>query len=243
MTRWVLVVLFGGLAWFMTAPSALAAATCANIRCASGTCIDTPTGPTCQQRLTCASTLCAAGNKCIESASGPRCVPTSTWPGSQPRPPWTKPSPPVTNDCRMYRDSYRGQSYYRNNCHPRTQPTPPRYSPPRYTPPRTYPRYGSHNGHNNRWNNRNPYGQGHVHSQYCPPSHGYNPRPYPQPRPIPQPQPQPRPDMCPMHYSPVCAQKPVKCVRAPCPAVKQTFGNSCQASVAGYSVLHNGPCR
>ncbi len=233
--RIICIMILAGLIWVLAAPSASAAVTCANVRCASGTCIDTPSGPTCQPRLTCANTLCAAGNKCIESAAGPRCVANSEGPYIHPRPPYIKPSPPQTNRCRKVRETFHGHTYYRKVCDPVTQPSQPHH----YTPPRTYPDYGR--GHNRRhYGNR--YGSGHVGSPYYPLGHGYNPRP--QPRPVPLPHPRPNPDiMCPAVYNPVCAQKAVQCVRAPCPSVQQTFGNSCEASRAGYSVLYQGTCR
>lgn len=35
------------------------------------------------------------------------------------------------------------------------------------------------------------------------------------------------PVMCTMEYMPVCAEVAVQCVRAPCPPIKETFGNRC----------------
>ena len=49
---------------------------------------------------------------------------------------------------------------------------------------------------------------------------------------------------CTKQYAPVCALAPVRCVRAPCPAgVRRTYGNACEARVAGARILHRGPCR
>lgn len=48
--------------------------------------------------------------------------------------------------------------------------------------------------------------------------------------------------MCPMVYQPVCAEKIVQCVRAPCPPEKRTFGNSCEAARDGYTVKRQGVC-
>ena len=49
---------------------------------------------------------------------------------------------------------------------------------------------------------------------------------------------------CTKEYAPVCALAPVRCVRAPCPAgVRRTFGNACEARVAGATILHRGRCR
>lgn len=193
---------FGAL-W---SPSAAAQATCANVRCASGTCIDTPAGPTCTQALTCASTLCEVGSRCEERSTGPVCVPNVSTPayGHHPRPkvkqpyfrpdryvkhpyvkrPYYQPTP-TPNKCRTYRDSYRGYSYYRRDC----QARPPVNNPPVYSPPN------------------------------------------------------PRPRICTKEYRPVCAEKTVQCFRAPCPSVKQTFGNACMAQAEGYNVIRQGTCR
>lgn len=96
---------------------------------------------------------------------------------------------------------------------------------------------------------RNPYqnGWGHYYSpHYAPPR--YTP---PRPRPpwhyygnVPEViEPTPRePILCPMIYDPVCAEKPVVCVRAPCPAIRKTFGNDCQANAENYTVLYKGQC-
>lgn len=195
-----------GIFWTPNA-SASSHITCANVRCA-GSCIDTPNGPTCTARLTCANTLCSVGNRCEERSSGPVCVPNQTIsrPQVTPRPyvqprPYVRPTPQPPG-CRTYRDSYRGQGYYRRDCQRR-----PVYRP---QPP------------------RRPY--------YRRPGHAQ-----PQPPVVP---PRSRPDtqVCTAQYKPVCAQKAVQCFRAPCPAVKQTFGNACEASREGYSVLFNGVC-
>lgn len=34
--------------------------------------------------------------------------------------------------------------------------------------------------------------------------------------------------ICTMEYAPVCASVQVQCIKAPCPAIEQTFGNTCQ---------------
>ena len=51
-----------------------------------------------------------------------------------------------------------------------------------------------------------------------------------------------RASYCTMQYAPVCALIQVKCVRAPCPSVKRTFGNACLARLAGAQILHRGRC-
>lgn len=38
-----------------------------------------------------------------------------------------------------------------------------------------------------------------------------------------------RPEICTKEYRPVCASKTVQCIRAPCPPIKQTYPNSCEA--------------
>lgn len=41
--------------------------------------------------------------------------------------------------------------------------------------------------------------------------------------------PEKRGDVCAEIYEPVCAEVQVQCFRAPCPPIKQTFSNSCEA--------------
>lgn len=215
-----LVIFIGGVFALLNPAPASAAATCANIRCASGSCIDTPSGPTCQpHRLTCASTLCIQGTICTETSTGPVCKPQSQTP--------IQPAPPVysggSDGCYLVKDYSYGHAFNRRVCPPRRAVTPRNHYRPHYNMHRR-------NDYGHRYNNRYPrYG---------------SPRHYTPPAPTPAPQPNPGNGMvCPQHYAPVCAQKAVQCVRAPCPAVKQTFGNSCMASAQGYSVLYNGTCR
>ena len=179
---------------------------CANVRCAGGSCVDTPGGPVCQtQTLSCANVLCEQGNQCVETSAGPQCRPIVTSP-----PGYYRPYPPqscayggfyhygrlICNPAPAWRQPYQhGWSYYN---------TPPRYDPPRYRP--------------------------------RPPWHYYGNVPE-----VVQPSPT-EPVMCPMHYDPVCAEKPVVCVRAPCPPLRKTFGNSCQARAEDYTVLYKGQC-
>ena len=47
---------------------------------------------------------------------------------------------------------------------------------------------------------------------------------------------------CPMIYDPVCAQKQVQCVTAPCPPERRSFSNSCVAGAEGFTVLYKGEC-
>jgi len=101
-----------------------------------------------------------------------------------------------------------------------------------------------------RW--RAPYQNGWGH-YYRPPAYYDPPRPAPRPRPRPRPNPpwhpdgpdviEPEPRMCTMEYDPVCGEKPVVCVRAPCPADRRSFGNSCSAKNSGYTVLYKGQCQ
>jgi hypothetical protein len=36
-------------------------------------------------------------------------------------------------------------------------------------------------------------------------------------------------EVCNQIYDPVCASINVQCLKAPCPTIKQTFGNACEA--------------
>ncbi|HMS91287.1 MAG TPA: DUF333 domain-containing protein [Candidatus Absconditabacterales bacterium] len=49
--------------------------------------------------------------------------------------------------------------------------------------------------------------------------------------------------MCTMQYEPVCASVAVQCIKAPCPAVKQTFGNACMMQANKLATfLYTGEC-
>ena len=50
------------------------------------------------------------------------------------------------------------------------------------------------------------------------------------------------PILCTMQYAPVCGYTPVQCVSAPCEPIRQTYGNSCMASVAGAIEITQGTC-
>ncbi len=50
------------------------------------------------------------------------------------------------------------------------------------------------------------------------------------------------PTMCTMQYDPVCAQIQVQCIKAPCPPIKQTYGNACMAGAAGAKIISKGEC-
>jgi len=192
---------------------------CANVRCASGTtCVETPLGPSCEANYsapTCASTSCMVGHKCVESPSGPQCIPMATPP--QPHP---TPYPPSYPSYHQQSCAYGGYySYGRLICNPAPA-----------------------------W--REPYRNGWNHHYYQPPRYEYprryrrRPHWHPEGPDVMEPAPRPsEPTMCPMIYQPVCAQKTVVCVRSPCPPLRKTFGNSCEANAAGYSVLHSGTCR
>ncbi len=47
---------------------------------------------------------------------------------------------------------------------------------------------------------------------------------------------------CTMEYKPVCGEKTVYCIRAPCPPVKQTYGNRCEAEKDGAQNIVEGAC-
>lgn len=188
--------------------------TCANVRCAGGTCLDTPSGPVCQPTLTCASMLCAEGSVCREDTRGPACVPKKRPPISPPA--YGKPSAPGSNACYTVRDYYRGQSFYKTVC-PSDRAHQRRYKKRHYR--RNYDR-----GYDRRYNHR------HVHDRYCPPGHHTPANPNPG-------------GVCAQIYAPVCGQKRVQCVKAPCPPVTQTFSNACEAGNAGYTVIKQGTCK
>lgn len=235
MTRYLRLFAYAGLV-ALTLSMALAfsaraqAATCANVRCASGSCIDTPGGPVCQaNQMSCASTLCVQGTTCVETQRGPVCRtnegPPKMPPLFTPRPymhpqphprPYTHPHvqhPHSGNhqSCRLERTSQYGQTAGGRSCEPIRHYVPDRPCIQPIPSHRPGPRSGQWSG------NSNP----------CP---GAQPAPPPG-------------RFCPKIYAPVCAQKHVQCVRAPCPPVTQTFGNGCEAANAGYQIIGNGPCR
>ncbi|MEI8091211.1 MAG: hypothetical protein WCG98_02990 [bacterium] len=48
---------------------------------------------------------------------------------------------------------------------------------------------------------------------------------------------------CTMDYTPVCAEVQVECIKAPCPPIKQTFGNRCMMDVNKKATfLYTGEC-
>lgn len=49
--------------------------------------------------------------------------------------------------------------------------------------------------------------------------------------------------MCTMQYDPVCAEKQVVCIKAPCYPIQQTYGNACTAWADGAKVLYKGECK
>ena len=48
--------------------------------------------------------------------------------------------------------------------------------------------------------------------------------------------------MCTMEYTPVCGEIQVQCIKAPCPPIQQTYGNTCMADAAGAKVVSRGEC-
>lgn len=48
---------------------------------------------------------------------------------------------------------------------------------------------------------------------------------------------------CTMEYAPVCGERDVVCVRAPCPPIQETFGNKCALDAAHARFLYGGECR
>lgn len=202
-----LTVILGMVLLFLSSP-AEAQVTCANVRCASGSCVDTSSGPVCGQVQSCASTLCQRGSACVESAQGPQCVASS-----QPTyTPWPQ---------NVYRSA--SPSYYR----------PYHYRPYWHRPNHYRPHYGrTYSGPHYSYYQRPSYYQLYGHE-----------RPY-RPGPVINPNPGTSGDgmVCPMNYDPVCGQKIVQCIQAPCPPLQKTFGNSCEARAQGYDVLSKGTC-
>ncbi len=52
------------------------------------------------------------------------------------------------------------------------------------------------------------------------------------------------PTACTMQYDPVCAEVQVECIQAPCPPIKETFGNSCMMNANKRATfLYKGECK
>lgn len=52
------------------------------------------------------------------------------------------------------------------------------------------------------------------------------------------------PTMCTMEYMPVCAAVQVQCIKAPCPPINQTFGNTCTMKAnKNATFLYDGECK
>ena len=47
---------------------------------------------------------------------------------------------------------------------------------------------------------------------------------------------------CTMEYAPVCWKISVQCIKAPCPAISQTFSNKCEATARWATDIKNGEC-
>ena len=50
------------------------------------------------------------------------------------------------------------------------------------------------------------------------------------------------PAICTMQYEPVCGEKQVQCIKAPCYPVYHTYGNSCTMSAEKGVFIHTGEC-
>lgn len=48
--------------------------------------------------------------------------------------------------------------------------------------------------------------------------------------------------MCAMQYDPVCVEIEVQCITTPCPPIKQTASNACEAGKLNGVILHEGVC-
>ncbi|NTW22868.1 hypothetical protein HGA34_05025 [Candidatus Falkowbacteria bacterium] len=51
------------------------------------------------------------------------------------------------------------------------------------------------------------------------------------------------PVACTMDYNPVCGQKKVVCIKAPCDPIKTTYSNKCMLSAAKAEFLYAGECK
>ena len=51
------------------------------------------------------------------------------------------------------------------------------------------------------------------------------------------------PRACTKEYRPVCGEVTVYCIKAPCPPLKQTFGNRCMAQEAKAQNITEGECK
>lgn len=47
-----------------------------------------------------------------------------------------------------------------------------------------------------------------------------------------------RPTICTKEYMPVCGQVQVQCIKEPCPPIKQTFGNKCEACANSLTISY-----
>ncbi len=47
---------------------------------------------------------------------------------------------------------------------------------------------------------------------------------------------------CTLEYNPVCGQKQIICIKAPCNPIEQTYGNMCALEADGATLLHKGEC-
>jgi hypothetical protein len=50
-------------------------------------------------------------------------------------------------------------------------------------------------------------------------------------------------DACTEEYMPVCGETEVQCIMAPCPPLKQTYGNRCEAERVGAKNIVTGECQ
>lgn len=51
------------------------------------------------------------------------------------------------------------------------------------------------------------------------------------------------PVACTMEYAPVCGEKTIYCIKAPCPQPRVTYGNKCQLNAAKAKFLYSGECK
>jgi len=192
---------------------------CASVRCAQGhSCIESPTGPQCvaeAPKLTCANALCSEGHHCIESTTGPQCVPNA-------QPKLTCANALCTEGHRCV-ESPTGPQCVADQ--PQTPPWNPSVCPAIYKPVCGLKGNLQRSFGNDCEARREGYSV--ISQGTC----WNNPAPTPPQK------------SCPYNYAPVCAEKQVQCVRAPCPPQRQTFPNSCAAEIEDFTVIHQGSCR
>lgn len=244
--------------------SAFAQTSCANVRCA-GTCTDTLSGPVCEmprpgipgKDVSCANVRCPSGTICAETTAGlicemqdtsptitcanvrcaGTCTDTATGPVCGSVPDFT--APPLS--CASVTCT-KGMGCEETPSGPlcvSKGALPPKLPPIKDWKKRRH----THNGrvcYSSHWQPWSPsYNQGSTGTHSHPHTHPHGGHDHHDDG---HHNGNDNPQMCPMVYQPVCAEKVVQCVKAPCPSQKRTFGNACEATRDGYTVVHDGVC-